>query len=71
MLSREPDDTGDAFCSARLPARSAIIDFECVICDEKGVADFWAVRTALARGKAEHAFPGFRSEVQRFQEKRI
>ena len=56
MLSREPDDTGDAFCSARLPARSAIIDFECVICDEKGVADFWAVRTALARGKAEHAF---------------
>ena len=70
MLSSEPDDTGDAFCSARLPALSAMI-FECVICDKKGVADFWAVRTALARGKAEHAFPGFRSEVQRFQEKRI
>ena len=36
-----------------LPAHSAIIDGECVVCDEKGVTDFNALRSRLTRGSSE------------------
>lgn len=38
-----------------LPARSAIVDGECVVCDEFGITDFNALRSAMARAKAPHA----------------
>ena len=39
-----------------LPVESALIDGECVVCDDKGVADFDALRSALAGGRAPNAF---------------
>ena len=40
-----------------LTAKSAIIDGECVICDDKGIPDFKALRGALARSKAPASLP--------------
>jgi bifunctional non-homologous end joining protein LigD len=39
-----------------LPARSAILDGECVVCDEQGLTDFDGLRSAMARGRAPEAF---------------
>ena len=38
-----------------LPAKSAIIDGECVVCDDHGIADFNELRRALLRENAPHA----------------
>jgi bifunctional non-homologous end joining protein LigD len=47
---------GIAAALAALPARSATIDGEGVICRDDGVTDFDALRLALARRKAPSAF---------------
>ena len=39
-----------------LPAHSAIVDGECVVCDDRGVADFDALRAALAGRRPSPAF---------------
>jgi bifunctional non-homologous end joining protein LigD len=38
-----------------LPAESVLIDGECVVCDDRGITDFAALRTAMAKGMAPHA----------------
>ena len=42
--------------SACVSSKGALVDGECVICDEKGFADFKTLRGALASGKAANAF---------------
>jgi bifunctional non-homologous end joining protein LigD len=39
-----------------LPTRSAILDGECVVCDDRGIADFDALRAALAAKRPSAAF---------------
>ena len=38
-----------------LPAKSALIDGECVVCDYRGLANFEALRAAMAKRRAPHA----------------
>ena len=40
-----------------LPAKSAVIDGECVICDAKGIADFKALRGALGTRQGARSVP--------------
>jgi bifunctional non-homologous end joining protein LigD len=39
-----------------LPSKSAILDGECVVCDDRGVTNFDALRSAIASGRAPEAF---------------